>query len=76
MVNHSYPAELKTLLKASPSCMMFMGFGLLFTTAIYAVLYHPHDRIEKFYFKSGKFERLVRKRDEKLRYYHYPYINW
>jgi hypothetical protein len=76
MVNTAYPAPIKNVLKAAPVMVIFMGFGLAFCTTVYDVIYHPKDRIEKFHFRSGKFERLVRKRDEKLRHYYYPAINW
>jgi|NOAtaT_7_FD_contig_31_3049461_length_395_multi_5_in_0_out_0_1 hypothetical protein len=72
----AYPAPLKNILKASPVLIIFTGLGLLFCTAINDIIYHPHDRVERFYFRSNKFEKLVRKRDEKLRYYYKPYSLW
>mmetsp|Transcript_17192 Transcript_17192/g.2375 ORF Transcript_17192/g.2375 Transcript_17192/m.2375 type:complete len:81 (+) Transcript_17192:61-303(+) len=71
-----YPIWLKTVLKTTPAFCVFFMFGGLFCTAIYDIIYHPHDRIERFHFRSNKFERLARKRDEKLRYYYAPMINW
>lgn len=72
----SYPAPIKTWLKAAPSFVVFSLVCTLFATGTYDVIRHPHDRIERFYFRSNKFERLVRKRDEKLRLYFKPAIDW
>ncbi|KAL4479487.1 hypothetical protein ABPG72_011809 [Tetrahymena utriculariae] len=76
MVNTAYPTPLKTILKTTPAFVVYFIFGLGFSTVIYDVIYHPKDRIERFYFRSSKFERLARKRDEKLRHYFKPAIEW
>ena len=71
-----YPILLKTILKTTPAFCVFFIFGGLFCTAIYDIIYHPHDRIERFYFRSNKLERLARRRDDKLRYYYSPALEW
>ena len=76
MFNSAYPASLKTVLKTTPAFVVYFAFSLCFATCIYDTIYHPKDRIERFYFRSGKFERLSRRRDEKLRQYFKPAINW
>jgi hypothetical protein len=76
MVNTAYPAPIKNILKATPAFVMYFLFSSLFVTALYDVVSHPHDRVERYHFRSNKFERLVRKRDEKLRYYYKPMIDW
>ena len=58
----AYPPWLKNIIKAGPICVVFMVFGTLFPTILYDVLYHSHERIEKFHFRSCKFDRLTRKR--------------
>lgn len=73
---NAYPSAIRTLLKTGPAFVVYTLFGMAFTGAIYAIIYHPHDRIEKFHFKSNKFERLVRRRDDKLRNYWKPEIDW
>lgn len=45
----SYPTALKNVLKAGPSVVVFTGFGVLFTTLLHGVLYHPHERIERYF---------------------------
>lgn len=76
MVNTAYPIPLKTILKTTPAFVVYFVFSLGFTTCIYDIIYHPHDRIERFYFRSNRFERLARRRDEKLRHYFKPAIEW
>lgn len=71
-----YPVAIKSLLKAAPIFTVYFAFGSIFCTCIYDVIYHPHDRIERYHFRSNKFERLVRKRDDTLRYYYAPMIDW
>ena len=44
----TYPIALKNVLKAGPSVIVFTGFGLLFCTILHGVLYHPHERIERY----------------------------
>jgi len=57
-----YPAPIKTVLKIMPTCMTFGVFALAFLTLIRDGVYHPHDRIEKFFFKSPPFYKLVNKK--------------
>ncbi len=76
MVNATYPIAIKTILKTTPAFVCYFLFSSLFCTALYCTVYHAHDRIEKYHFRSGKFERVVRKRDEKLRYYYKPMLDW
>ena len=71
-----YPVALKTWLKATPSMIVMTMAATAFVTGLYWVVSHPHDRVERFYFRSNKFERIARKRDEKLRIYYKPEIDW
>ena len=64
---NSYPPALKTILKTGPVIVVMATFGLLFSTILYDSLYHPHERIEKFFFRSNRFEKAVRTRDSRLR---------
>ena len=76
MLNTSYPAPLKNWLKATPSMMVFVGFSLLFPTILFNIINHPHERVERLHFRSNKFERIIRKRDDKLRLYYKPAIDY
>ena len=71
-----YPVGLKTWLKAVPSFVVMILASTTFVTGVYATVQHPHDRVERFHFRSNKFERIVRKRDDKLRTYYKPAIDW
>ena len=72
----AYPPALKTILKTGPVIVVFTGFGLLLPTLLYNAIAHPHEHVEKFHFKSNKFLRTVRSRDNKLRYYYNDAIEW
>lgn len=74
--NNIYPKTIKTWLKAAPAMATFLILGALFPTLIYDAVYHPHERIEKYHFRSSKFDRTVRKRDDKLRLHYKPSIEW
>ncbi len=43
----TYPTALKNILKVGPSVLVFTGFGVLFTTILHGVVYHPHERVER-----------------------------
>ena len=64
----AYPPAIKTILKVGPVLTIFSAFGILLPTLMYNILAHPHgDHVEKFHFRSNKFGRIIRTRDEKLR---------
>ena len=74
--NQVYPKPIKTWVKAAPAMTTFLALGILFPTLIYDAIYHPHERIDKYHFRSGRFDRYVRKRDDVLRNYYKPAIEW
>jgi hypothetical protein len=74
--SHAYPPALKTVLKAGPILIVSTFFGVLTPMLMYNILYHPHERIEKYHFRSSKFERHVRSRDDISRLYYKEAINW
>lgn len=74
--NTSYPTPLKTVLKVGPVLVVMSTLGVLLPVALYDILYHPHERIDKFFWRSSRFERAVRSRDMKLRLYYDDAINW
>lgn len=74
--NHIYPKPIKVWVKAGPVFTTFLGLGILFPTLIYDTIFHPHERVEKYHFRSGRFDRMVRKRDDVLRNYYKPAIEW
>jgi hypothetical protein len=45
-----YPTGLKTVLKAGPGIIVMCGFGLVFCTTLHGILFHPHERVERFIF--------------------------
>jgi hypothetical protein len=51
MSTSPYPAALKSIIKTGPVCIVFIGFGVLFPTVLYDILYHSAERIPKFHFK-------------------------
>lgn len=74
--NFAYPPGLKTVLKCAPVCIFYFLFGSVFSLAMYNILYHPHERICKFHFKSSGFDKKVRSRDMVMRNYYLPMIEW
>lgn len=74
--NSSYPTALKTVLKVGPVLVVMSGLGILLPVCLYDILYHSHERIDKFYWRSSRYERLLRSRDMKLRMYWDEAINW
>ena len=58
----AYPPWLKNIIKAGPGCVVFLGFSLGFGTVLHDTLFHTNERIEKFHFRSCKFDRMTRKR--------------
>ncbi len=46
-ISSTYPYGLKTVLKAAPVFVTYFIFSTLFCTAVYDVVYHPKDRIER-----------------------------
>ena len=74
--SHIYPKTIKTWLKAAPAMATFLLLGSLFPTIIYNANYHPHERIEKYHFRSCKFDRVVRKRDDKIRHHYNIQMEW
>ena len=61
-MSSAYPPWLKTIVKAGPVCVVFIGFSMAFSTTLYDCLFHTNERVEKFHFRSCKFDRITRKR--------------
>lgn len=74
--NSSYPIPLRTVLKIAPVCMVMTTLATLFPVALYDILYHSHERIDKFFWRSSRFERFIRSRDMKLRTDWYDHMEW
>lgn len=62
-MSYAYPHALKTVLKCAPVCIIFTTFGTVWPTILYNMLNHPHEHIQKYHFRSSKFERMIRTRD-------------
>ncbi|CAD8046496.1 unnamed protein product [Paramecium primaurelia] len=74
--NSSYPIPLRTVLKIAPVCMVLTTLGTLLPVCLYDILYHSHERIDKFFWRSSRFERFIRCRDMKLRTFWYEAMEW
>ena len=65
----SYPPLIKNYLKIMPSVVIgFVIIGLI-PTVISTLNYKNHERNPKPYYKSGPFEKMVRNREDRFRYY-------
>ena len=42
-----YPVPIKSIMKATPSLIVYFIFSTLFCTCLYDNIYHAHDRIER-----------------------------
>jgi len=63
----AYPPALRNILKASPSLLFFFGAGNIFGLVLYNSINHPQDHMPKFHFRTHRFEKYIRYRDDKLR---------
>ena len=76
MNNQAYPVVFRNITKLIPSFVVLLGFSSVFSLVLYNTLYHAHERIEKYYFRSNRFERLSRRRDEVSRIYFKEMMDW
>lgn len=67
---YAYPPSIKVWTKAMPAFATFLTFGFFHALIIYNIVYHTGERIEKYTWKSSKFERAVRKQDDIMRIYY------
>jgi hypothetical protein len=65
----SYPPFIKNYLKVTPSAVITMGFFTSFPCIIAIQRYRVKEHLEKQNHKSNRFERLVRHRDDKVRFF-------
>ena len=68
----AYPPALQSVLKAAPCVVMSFYASYVFYIVMHGVARHSQDHVPKFFYRSTKFERLVRFRDERLRNTYMP----
>lgn len=70
----AYPPALQTILKGAPCIVMSFYASYVFYMVMHGLVRRPQDHVPKFTFRSTKFERLVRFRDERLRNSYMPQL--
>ena len=68
----AYPPALQSVLKAAPCIVMSFYASYLFYMVMHGITRRPQDHVPKFSYRSTKFERMVRFRDERLRRVYMP----
>lgn len=68
----AYPPGLQSVLKAAPCLVMSFYASYLFYMVMHGMTRRPQDHVPKFSFRSTKFERQLRFRDERLRRFYMP----
>ena len=72
----SYPPSVRTWLKVAPSIALGI-YGLLLHPLIMDLNnYRLHERRVKFIWKSSRYERQLRQRDDLYRYAFLPAVNY
>ena len=71
----AYPPALQSILKAAPCVVMSFYASYVFYMVMHGMVRRPQDHVPKFSFRSTKFERLLRFRDERFRQYYQPKLN-
>ena len=70
-----YPPALQSVLKAAPCVVMSFYASYVFYMVMHGMTRRPQDHVPKFAFRSTKFERMVRFRDEQFRQYYQVKLN-
>lgn len=63
----AYPPALRSMLKAVPCLVMCLTACTVTWSYMHGVNRHSQDHVPKHSYRSTKFERLIRFRDEKIR---------
>jgi hypothetical protein len=63
-----YPVGIRTIMKAVPSLVLLSFTGALMGWATFSLINHPQDHVPRYYFKTPRFERYIRYRDNNLRH--------
>jgi len=71
----AYPPALQSVLKAAPAVVMSFYASYVFYMVMHGISRRPQDHNPKFTFRSTKFERLLRFRDEELRQHYMPKLH-
>ena len=75
-MNPHYPTALRSVLKVVPGFVLYMTFGTVWVLLQHNLIGHPKNRIEKYYFRDDRFTRVLRRRDDILRFYYQEAMNW
>ncbi len=65
-----YPPALRTVLKAVPSVLLLYAMTVLAQVVYVDVMGHPQDHVPRYNFRTERFEKSVRFRDERIRHYY------
>jgi hypothetical protein len=68
----AYPPALQSILKAAPCVVMSFYASYVFYMVMHGIIRRPQDHVPKFTYRSTKFERMLRFRDEQLRNNYLP----
>ena len=68
----AYPPALQSVLKAAPCVVMSFYASYVFYVVMHGISRHSQDHVPKFIYRSTKFERYLRFRDERLRNIYMP----
>ena len=68
----AYPPALQSILKAAPCVTMSFYASYVFYMVMHGIIRRPQDHVPKFTYRSTKFERMLRFRDEQLRNNYLP----
>jgi hypothetical protein len=71
----AYPPALQSVLKAAPCIVMSFYASYVFYMIMHGMTRRPQDHVPKFNYRSTKFERLLRYRDEELRRHYQHKLN-
>ncbi len=70
----AYPPALQTILKGAPCIVMSFYASYVFYMVMHGIARRPEDHVPKFSFRSTKFERMLRFRDEQFRRIYKPQL--
>jgi len=65
----SYPPFIKNYLKVTPAAVITFGFFISFPCIMAIQRYRVHEHLQKPNHKSNRLERLIRNRDDKVRFF-------
>ena len=70
----AYPPALRSMLKAVPCLVMCLAASTLTWCYLHGLARHSQDHVPKFSYRSTKFERVLRFRDDQIRLNYEPQL--